>query len=180
MTGVSCKPPAYRIPSSIDGSMGGRPKPTPCDFTHPDADPVLARSRSQRADWPEPHSAGWRTSRFGYVMGDAFRDDTPSNARVRIPAVNLEAGWCAWREIQFRSGGRPKGDHALVEEVVDWKDDRPRFVIHERDPTDVARPETLDALRIGHGLELAGSGTEAGHARLHHCRAGTPPESSHL
>ena len=159
MTGVSCKPPAYRIPSSIDGSMGGRPKPTPCDFTHPDADPVLARSRSQRADWPEPHSAGWRTSRFGYVMGDAFRDDTPSNARVRIPAVDLEAGWGARREVELRAGRSPKSDHALVEEVVDRKDDWPCLVIHERDPADVARSETIDALCIGHGLKLAGSRT---------------------
>jgi hypothetical protein len=52
-------------------------------------------------------------------------------------------------------------------------------VIHERDPTDVARSETFDALGIGHGLKLAGPGTEAGHAQLHHCPAGTPLESSH-
>src|SRR5438552_5881745 len=102
--------------------MGRRPKPTPCDFSDRDADPVLARPRCQRAAWPEPYSAGWRTPRFGYVMGDALRDDAPSNAGVRIPAVDLEAGWSAWREVQLRSGGGPKSDHALVEEVVDRKD----------------------------------------------------------
>ena len=112
-------------------------------------------------------------------MGDAFRDDTPSNARVRIPAVNLEAGWCAWREIQLRSPGRPKGDHAFVEEVVDWKDHRPYFVIHERDPADVARSETFEALGIGHCFKLTGLGTEAGHAERHRSPAGTPLESSH-
>src|SRR5207248_2904840 len=144
-------------------------KATPRDFAHPDADPVLARSWRQRPDWPEPHAAGWRTARLGHVMGDALRDDAPPDAIVRIPAVDLEAGWSARREIQLGSGSSPKSDHALVEEVVDRKDDWPCFVIDERDPTDVARLETFYALGIVHGLELAGPGTEAGHAELHHC-----------
>ena len=105
-------------------------------------------------------------------MGDAFRDDTPSNARVRIPAVDLKAGWGARREVELRAGSGAESDHALVEEVVDRKDDWPCLAIHERDPTDVARPEALDSLGIGHGLELAGPGIEAGHAQLHHCLAG--------
>ena len=170
---------AHRIQPSINGSMGRRPKPTAGDFTDPDADPVLPRTRRQRPDWPEPHSAAGRTSRLRYVMGGAFRDDTPSDAGVWIPAVDLKAGRGARREVELRAGRRPKSDHALVEEIVDRKDDWPYLAIHERDPTDVARPETLDALGIGHGLELAGPGIEAGHAQLHQCRAGMPPESSH-
>ncbi len=64
------------------------------------------------------------------------------------------------------------------EEVVDRKDDRSYFAIHERDPTDVARSETFDALGIGHGLKLAGPGIDARHKQLHHGPAGRPLESS--
>jgi len=112
-------------------------------------------------------------------MGDALRYHAPSDAGVRIPAVDLEAGWCARREVQLRSGGCPKSDHALVKEVVDRKDDRPYVVINERDPTHVARLETFEALDIGHCFKLTGLGTEVGHAELHHRPAATPLESSH-
>ena len=112
-------------------------------------------------------------------MGGALRDDAPSDADVWIPAVDLEAGWCARREVQLRSRGSSKSDHALVEEVVDRKDDRPYVVINERDPTYVPRPETFEALGIGHCFKLTGLGTEAGHAERHRSPAGTPLESSH-
>src|SRR5438874_2123874 len=148
--------------SGSSGAMRRCLKPKPCDFTDPDADPVLARSWCQRSDWPEPNSAGWCTSRLRYVMADALRDDAPSDASGRIPTVDLEAGWRARREIQLRSGGSPKSDHALVEEVVDRKDDWPHVVIHKRDPTDVARAETFDALGIGHDFKLVGPGIEVG------------------
>src|SRR6266568_6064062 len=179
---ISPCPSRSRSPSTtsscLDGTGSG-PKPAPGDFADPDADPMLARSRRQRPDWPEPYTARWRTSRLRKVMGDALRNDAPSDASVRIPTVDLEAGWCARREIQLRSGGSPKGNHALVEEVVDRKDDRPYLVIHEGYPTDVARSETFDALQIGHSLKLARPGTEVRPAHLHHCTAGMPLESSH-
>ena len=170
---------AIKIPLSSCGAVGGGAKPSSGDFSDRDAYPVLARSRSQRADWPEPNSAGWCTSRLRYVMADALRDDAPSDASGRIPTVDLEAGWRARREIQLRSGGSPKSDHALVEEVVDRKDDWPHVVIHKRDPTDVARAETFDALGIGHDFKLVGPGIEVGRRLLHHGPAGMPLESSH-
>src|SRR5690242_9074222 len=134
-------------------SRPGRSEAPPRDLVRPHADPVFARPRRQGLDGPVLHPSGRRAARARDVVRDALDEHAPSGAGAVVPAVDLEADGRAGRQVELAAGRGAEDDHALVEEVVDRKDQGPDVAVDHAETADVVSAQQPYALRVGDRLE---------------------------
>lgn len=100
------------------------------------------------------HPTGGHASWLGYVMRDALHEHTPSNTGDSVPSIDLKADVHARRYVQLRARRGSKNHDALIEEVIDREDERPRLAIDDGDAAKVVRSQEANTLSIRHDLEL--------------------------